>query len=66
MDGVCSTLGEKRCAYRVLVGNHEGRDHLKDVGLDGSIILKRIFKTWDGKTWTRFIWFSIETGGGLL
>jgi hypothetical protein len=34
----CSTHGEMRNAYRILVGKHE-RDYLKDLGLDGRFIL---------------------------
>jgi hypothetical protein len=41
-------MGEKRGAYRVLVGRTEGRHHLRDPGIDGRIILKWIFKKWDG------------------
>jgi hypothetical protein len=26
--------------------------HLKELSVDGKIILKWIFKKWDGKTWT--------------
>ena len=36
-------MGEDRCCG-VLVGNLREKDHLDDVGLDGRIILKRIFK----------------------
>jgi len=47
-------MGEKRAAYRVLVGKPEGKDHLKDPGVHGRIILRGIFRKWEG-TWTRFI-----------
>jgi hypothetical protein len=42
------------------------RDHLKDVGVDGRIILKWIFKKWDGAAWTGLRWLRIGTGGGFL
>ena len=29
-------------------GNLKEKDHLEDTGKDGGIILKRIFKEWDG------------------
>jgi hypothetical protein len=44
MGGDVAGMGERRGAYRVLVGRHEGRNHLEDLGVDGMIILKRIFK----------------------
>jgi hypothetical protein len=38
-------MWEKRNAYMVFVwGNHRERDHLEDLGVDGRIILKCIFK----------------------
>jgi hypothetical protein len=39
-----SAYGERRGVYRVLVGKPRERDHLGDLGLDGRIILKWIFR----------------------
>jgi hypothetical protein len=41
------------------------RGHLKDLGMDGVIILKLIFKKWDRVACTGLIWLRIGTGGGL-
>ena len=38
-------------------------DNLQDLYEDGRIILKCIFKKWDGRPRTRLIWFRIGTGG---
>jgi hypothetical protein len=37
-------IGERRCAYRVLVGKPERRNHLEDLVVDGRIVLKWISK----------------------
>jgi hypothetical protein len=42
------------------------RDDLQDSDVDGRVILKQIFKKWDGETWTGLLWLRIGTGGGLL
>jgi len=41
-------VGERRGGYRVLVGKSEGKRHLEDRGLDVKIILRWIFRNWDG------------------
>jgi hypothetical protein len=38
-----------RREYRVLVGKLEGRGHLEELRVDGRVILKLIFKKWDGR-----------------
>jgi hypothetical protein len=40
--------------------------HLENVGVDGKIILKCIFKKLDGEWWTGLIWLRVNTSGGLF
>jgi hypothetical protein len=37
-------MGERRCAYRVSMGNLRKRDYFEDLCIDGRIILKWFFK----------------------
>ena len=61
----CGAYG-KGSAYCVLVGKPEKkRDLLGDLIVDGKIILKSIFKKYDG-SWTGFIWLRIRASGWLL
>jgi hypothetical protein len=60
------TCGERRGAYRVLVGKPEGGNHLEELGVDGRIILKSMFKKSVEGAWTGLIWLRIGTGGGRL
>jgi len=46
--GQVAHMGNRRGAYRILVGRPEGRDQLEDPGIDGGMILKWIFKKWGG------------------
>ena len=41
-------------------------DHLEGLGIDVRIILKCIFKKWEGEAWIRLVWLRIGTSGGLL
>jgi len=33
-------------------GNLREKDHLEDPGVDGRVILRRIFRKWDVRAWT--------------
>jgi len=45
-------------------GNLRDRDYLENLGLDGRIILKWIFRKWDVGVWTGSIWLRTGTSGG--
>jgi hypothetical protein len=59
-------VGERRGAQRILVGESEGKNHLKDLEVDRMVILKWISEKWDGMVWTGLMWFWIWTRDGLL
>jgi hypothetical protein len=46
--GHVACMGEIRGTYRVLARKLRKRDHFEDLGVGGRIILKLIFKKWDG------------------
>jgi hypothetical protein len=52
-------MGERRGLYRALAGKHEGKGPFGRPGVDGRIILTRIFRKWDVWVWTRSSWFRI-------
>jgi hypothetical protein len=66
MSGSCSTYGERRGVYGVLLGIPEGKNHLVDPGVDGIMILRWIFRKRNVGAWTGSSWFRIGTGGGQL
>ena len=47
-------------------GDLTERDHLENLGVDGRMILKFIFKKWDGEAWTGLIWLRIGKDDGHL
>ena len=52
--------------YRVLVGKPEGSSRWGDPGVDGSIILRWIFRKRVVRLWTGSSWLRIGTGDGHL
>ena len=46
--------------------NQREGNHLEDPGLDGSIIVRWIFRKWDVGVWTGLFWIRIWTGSGHL
>ena len=47
-------------------GNLRERDHWGDPDADGRIVLRWIFRKWEGVLGTGYSWFRIGTGGGHL
>jgi hypothetical protein len=43
-------------------GKFRGKSHLEDLGVDGKIILKFIFMTWDAEAQTGMFCLSVGTG----
>jgi len=67
VGGACSTHGgEERCIQVFWWEDLMERDHLKYKGIDKKIILKFIFKKWDGERGTELLWFRTGTGGEHL
>ena len=49
---------------RIWWGTLREKDHLEDPGLDGTIVLRRIFRQWDVRAWAGSIWLRIGAGAG--
>jgi hypothetical protein len=58
--GHVAPIGDRRGASRILMWNPRVRDHLEDPCIDGSIILRWIFREGDEGAWTRLIWLRIR------
>ena len=54
-------MGQGRGVYRVLVGKPLG-----DPDADGRIILRWIYRKWEGVVGTGWNWVRMGTGGGHL
>jgi hypothetical protein len=66
MGGPCSTNGEKRNAYRLLVGKPEGKRPLRRPRRRWVDNIGWILERWDGVMWTQLVWLRIGTCGKLL
>jgi hypothetical protein len=63
--GHVARMGKREVHTGFWCGDLREGDHLGDPGVDGRVMLKWIFRKWDG-TWTGLSWLKIGTGGGLL
>jgi hypothetical protein len=66
MAGHVVRMGEDRGVHTVLVGKPEGKSHWGDQDVDGKIILRWIFRKFEGVVGSGWSWFRIGTGGGHL
>jgi hypothetical protein len=57
--------GSREVHIAFWLGKLKETDHLDDQGID-RMILKLIFKELGVTAWAGFIWFRIDTSGGLL
>jgi hypothetical protein len=63
---ILKRLGDGRDVYRVWCENLRERDNWGDRGIEGRIILRRIFRKWGVGVWTGLSWLRIVTDGGYL
>ena len=67
MGGACGTHGgRERCAQRFGRETLGERDHWGDQDVDGRIILRWIFRKWEGVVGTGWSCLRMGTGGGRL
>jgi hypothetical protein len=52
-----------RVAYGFRSGDLRERDNFEDIVIDGRIILKWIFKMWDGEAGAGLMWLRMGTSG---
>ena len=65
MGGACGAYGGGgEVCTGFWLGNLRERDHLGDPDVDGSIILRWIFRKWEGVVGTGWNWLRIGTGFG--
>jgi len=53
-------MAKRRAAYRFSVGKLDGESYMENLGVDGNIILKRIFKKCVLESWSELIWLRLR------
>jgi len=66
MGGHVACMGEKRCAYSVLVGKPEGKRPLVRPRRRWEDNIKIALQKYGGTAWSVLIWLKIGTYGGHL
>ena len=66
MGGACGAYGMGEVCTGFWWGNLRERDHWGDPDVDGRIMLRCIFRKWEGVVGTGWSWLRIGTGGGRL
>jgi hypothetical protein len=66
MGSACGTYGRQEKCIQGFGIDLRARGCFKDPGVDGRMILKRVFKKWDREAGNGMIWLRIGTRGGLL
>jgi hypothetical protein len=61
--GHVARMGDGEACRGFWWGNLRKRDHWGDPGVDGRIILRRIFRKWDAGVSNGLSWLRIETDG---
>jgi hypothetical protein len=64
--GHVARMGKWEACIGFWWGNLRERDDLGHPGIDGKMILRWIFRTWNVGEWTGSSWLRIGTGGGHL
>jgi len=64
--GHVARMGRREVYTGFLWGYLRVRDHLGELGEDGRIILRWIFRKWDERVWPGSSWLRIGTGGRHL
>jgi hypothetical protein len=63
----CGTYGgEESNIHGFVAKTLKERDHLQDLGIDGRVLLKLIFKKIREEAWIGLIWLRTGISGGLL